>query len=266
MYSRFKISKSVFDNFTFSPFDKNKGEIIKKKYLENIKEDLKIKLLGETIIDGTGTQNEWFPSVRADIFLSHSHKDIDKANQLAGWIKNKFGLDVFIDSNIWGESNKLLKKLDDDICYQKSSKTYNYDKRNYTTSHVHMMLSNSLAEMIDKTECLMFLDTSNSVSVHNTIKYTESPWIYNELFMSSIIRINENLNRKRTEYFASETKSLNEDYKFKYKLNLEDLINLEGRDLIDWKNNYEILKAVDTEKHPLDVLYEKKYSKNRINI
>ncbi|MBF4487733.1 hypothetical protein [Flavobacterium sp. CSZ] len=51
-------------------------------------------------------------------------------------------------------------------------------------------------------------------------------------------------------------KKLNEDYKF--KLNLEDLINLEGRDLIEWKNNYEILKAVENEKHPLDVLYEKK--------
>lgn len=101
----------------------------------------------------------------------------------------------------------MLKKLDDDICYQKISKMYNYDKRNYTTSHVHMMLSNSLAEMIDKTECLMFLEKSNSVSVHNTIKHTESPWIYNELFMSSIIKINENLNRKKTEYFASEKKT-----------------------------------------------------------
>ena len=182
MYSRFKINKSVFDNFTFSPFDKPKGELLKRQYFDCIKEDLKVKLIGENIIDGTATQKEWFPNVKADIFLSHSHKDLDRANQFAGWMKNNFGLDVFIDSNIWGDSNKLLKEIDDEICYQESSKTYNYDKRNFTTSHVHMMLSNSLAEMIDKTECIMFLETPNSVSIQNTIKHTESPWIYNELF------------------------------------------------------------------------------------
>nr|WP_315161136.1 hypothetical protein [uncultured Flavobacterium sp.] len=257
MYSRFKISKNVFDNFTFSPFDKSKGFQLKREYIEKIKNDLKVKLIGENIIDGTATQNEWFPTIKADIFLSHSHKDLERANELAGWLKNNFDLDVFIDSNIWGESNKLLKELDDEICYQKKSKTYNYDKRNFTTSHVHMMLSNSLAEMIDKTECLMFLETSNSVSVHNTIKQTESPWIYNELFLSSIIRINENIIRRKTKFYcASErTVKLNEDYKIKYKLNFDHLIELEGRDLIDWKNNYKPLISSDT--HPLDVLYNK---------
>lgn len=260
MYSRFKINKSVFDNFTFSPFDKPKGELLKRQYFDSIKDDLTVRLIGENIIDGTATQKEWFPNVKADIFLSHSHKDLDRANQFAGWMKNNFGLDVFIDSNIWGNSNKLLKEIDDEICYQKSSKTYNYDKRNFTTSHVHMMLSNSLAEMIDKTECIMFLETPNSVSIQNTIKYTESPWIYNELFLSSIIRIDNNLTRRNTKTFSNVLRkaiNLSEDARFRYELDLSHLVNLENRDLIDWKNEYDIVKKND-EIHPLDVLYNKK--------
>lgn len=260
MYSRFKINKNVFDNFTFSPFDKVKGNELKRNYLDNLKDDLKIKLIGDNIIDGTSTQNEWFPSVKADIFLSHSHKDLDRANEFAGWIKNKFGLDVFIDSNIWGDSNKLLKELDDEICYQKSSKTYNYEKRNYTTSHVHMMLSNSLAEMIDRTECIMFLETSNSISVYNTVKNTESPWIYNELFLSSVIRVDENLIRKKSKSFSATKRviNLNEDYKFRYKVNLEHLIDLENEDLTNWLTEYSFNKKLDNDIHPLDVLYKRK--------
>ncbi|MCZ8145307.1 hypothetical protein [Flavobacterium sp.] len=260
MYSRFKINKSVFDNFTFSPFDKTKGEQLKRSYIENIKYDLKIKLIGENIIDGTETQKEWFPNINADIFLSHSHKDLEKANKFAGWIKNNFNLDVFIDSNLWGDSNKLLKEIDNEICYQKKSNTYDYEKRNFTTSHVHMMLSNSLAEMIDKTECIMFLETPNSVSVHNTIKHTESPWIYNELFLSSIIRIDEKLIRRKTKTFSTTLRkamNLDEDARFKYKLDLSHLIDLEDRDLIDWKNNYDTVKTNENI-HPLDLLYNKK--------
>ncbi|MRX40158.1 hypothetical protein GJU43_12795 [Flavobacterium sp. LC2016-23] len=260
MYSRFKINKSVFDNFTFGPSDKAKGKQLKREYIEEIKNELKVKLIGENIIDGTATQNEWFPQIKADIFLSHSHKDLERANELAGWIKNNFNLDVFIDSNLWGESDKLLRELDDEICYQKNTKTYNYYKRNFTTSHVHMMLSNSLAEMIDKTECLMFLETSSSVSIYNTIKQTESPWIYNELFLSSIIRIDENLIRSKTKYFsATERTKINEDVKFKYKLKIDHLIDLKGRDLIEWKNKYKEL--IRNEVHPLDVLYNTKIYK-----
>lgn len=42
-------------------------------------------------------------------------------------------------------------------------KTYDYNLRNYTTSHVHMMLATALTEMIDNTECIMFYNTPNSV-------------------------------------------------------------------------------------------------------
>jgi len=48
---------------------------------------------------------------------------------------------------------------------KKDGKIYDYELRNYTTSHVHMMLSTALTEMIDNTECIMFYNTSLSVSL-----------------------------------------------------------------------------------------------------
>lgn len=260
MYSRFKINKSVFDNFSFGISDKTKGKSLANNYSSLIENELRILINDENIIDGTATQNEWFPSIKADIFLSHSHRDIDRANEIAGWFKNNFELDVFIDSNIWGNSNKLLKEIDNRYCYKKSTNTYDYDKRNFSTSHVHMMLSNALANMIDKTECLMFLETSNSLIVKDTIGQTESPWIYNELFLSRIIRIDNNLARRKTQTFSNTLRkadSLNESLRIKYDVNLDHLIELKNRDLIDWKDEYKNSKQ-HSNVHPLDILYNKK--------
>ena len=57
--------------------------------------------------------------------------------------------------------------------------------------HVHMMLSTALANMIDKTECIMFLNTPNSVSTRDTKLKTYSPWIYNEIEITRIIEKNK---------------------------------------------------------------------------
>ena len=49
-------------------------------------------LKGTDIPDGVAIQNDWFPEINADIFISHSHSDRDLANGIAGWINQKFGL------------------------------------------------------------------------------------------------------------------------------------------------------------------------------
>lgn len=92
-------------------------------------------------LDGSKMQTNWFPQIKVDIFLSHSHKDEKLAIALAGWLKETFGLTTFIDSCVWGFSNKLLKEIDGKYCRCQESKAYDYQKRNYSTSHVHMMLS-----------------------------------------------------------------------------------------------------------------------------
>ena len=129
-------------------------------------------------LDGSKMQANWFPQIKADIFISHSHKDEKLALALGGWLKETFGLTAFIDSCVWGYSNYLLKLIDDVYCRNINRNSYDYDKRNYSTSHVHMMLSVALTQMIDNTECLFFLNTPNSITPDTIINQTESPWIY----------------------------------------------------------------------------------------
>ena len=147
-------------------------------------------------IDGTALKDHWFNIIDADIFLSHSHKDIEKVKGFAGWLYDRFGLTSFIDSCVWGYCDDLLKEIDNKYCWQPKSKTYNYKLRNYTTTHVHTMLSSALTEMIDRSECVIFFNTPNSITLSdelNNVKNgkaanTLSPWIYHELSVSSMIR------------------------------------------------------------------------------
>ena len=156
------------------------GKKVFASYENDVKDNLKNYTLMNGVLDGTKMQDDWFPQIDADIFLSHSHSDEKRAIAFAGWLYEKFGIKTFIDSCIWGYSNNLLKMIDDKHCYQEHNNTYNYNARNYSTSHVHMILSVALTKMIDNTECIFFLNTPNSISASTIIDKTESPWIYSE--------------------------------------------------------------------------------------
>ncbi|WP_296317873.1 hypothetical protein [Winogradskyella sp. UBA3174] len=259
MYSKFKINKSSLENISFNIYDKTMGDSISTKYKKEVDLVLKDKFEDNKHINGSKIQEEWFPKVKSDIFLSHSHKDIDKAKQFAGWAKNKFNLDVFIDYNIWGNINNLLKKIDNAYCYDKIKKTYSYEKRNFTTSHVHMMLINALSDMIDRTECLMFFETPNSIDLKKMThtETTESPWIYNELFLSKIIQKKQR--RQQTNLIKAQESvrmysHLNESFNPSYETDTSHLINLSKEDLQNWLSIYEGVNK--KESHSLDVLYK----------
>jgi hypothetical protein len=145
---------------------------------DHIKNELGKYLLPDGSLDGTKMQSNWFPQIQADVFISHSHKDENKAIGLAGWLKQEFGLNAFIDSCVWGYSAELLKIIDDKFCLNDDNKSYDYEKGNVSTSHVHMMLSTALTMMIDKTECIFFLDTPSSINTNDIIYKTGSAWIY----------------------------------------------------------------------------------------
>ena len=122
----------------------------RKSKLESASDSLD-KYMCENGLDADIMQKQWFPEVHADIFISHSHDDKDLAVSLAGWLHEKFDLDVFVDSMIWEYANNLLKKVDNRYCVQTKDSnhtTYSYSRRNRSTSHVHMMLMTALANMI----------------------------------------------------------------------------------------------------------------------
>lgn len=144
----------------------------------------------------TDIENDWFPEADAHVFLSHSHNDIDFVISFAGWLYEQFKIEAFIDSSVWGNSDELLRSIDNKYCvssrYENGDiKTYEYKLRNKSTSNVHMILYTALMKMIDKTECLMFINTPSSLKwseMFSEKSVTESPWIYGELLASKLIR------------------------------------------------------------------------------
>lgn len=167
----------------------------KNKYneqLDAVKVALNEFYLDDGAINGRELKEQWFPKIDADVFLSHSHKDEEDIIALAGFLFEEFKLVSFIDSTVWGYANDLLKQIDERYCKNTDSNTYDYERRNYSTSHIHLMLNTSLLEMIDNSECIIFIDTPNSIQkVSQTITNgTFSPWIYSELNLMKFLRIN----------------------------------------------------------------------------
>ncbi len=203
-------------------------------------------------INASQLESDWFPDIYADVFVSHSHLDEKSAITLSGFLNQVFGLNCFVDSIVWHCSDELQQLLDTEFCFQPHTGNYNYSLRNITTTHVHIMLAASLAKMMNKTECLIFLNTPNSVKIQDHLNKTQSAWLYFETGMSSWIRRaplaeyrSKISTRKYTDHFE---KALNES--FEYPLDLDHLTSIDKNDLIKWQEKY------NKEKYPLDVFYK----------
>lgn len=274
MYSKFEVSVGNYCYGQMMNSHLSSGQSIFSECQSNVKSVLDKYILPTGALDGDMMKEEWFKSQKYDIFISHSHKDIDKVKAFSGWLYDNFGLKCFIDSCAWGYCDDLLRIIDNKYCWNKSMETYNYERRNYSTAHVHMMLSTALTEVMDFSECVMFFNTPNSVSIvddlncikngnnkHGKIKVSISPWIYHELAMSSYLKQTVP-DRLREQYVIFAEHSENRDQKkfdIQYQISkyLEGMNKLSDEGLRMWCKQYEEKKPL----HPLDVLYEQ-YKKN----
>lgn len=247
-------------NLTDATFTKNAqnyqyGKDLYENFKKAIRPSLESYIINNGILDAEEIQKDWFPEVNAHIFISHSHKDESLAIALAGWLLNKFGLKAFIDSCVWGYANDLLKILDNRYCQNNKPNSYDYDKRNYSTSHVHMLLMTALNKMIDKTECVFFLNTENSVFIVSEIKNrTLSPWIYGEIETTRIIekhRPNRETIKMLNESGVLLEKAADSSLKIAYPMNMIHLYNLTPEILQQWGQRFKY----GGEK-ALDALYE----------
>ncbi|MGL4847572.1 MAG: hypothetical protein ACRC28_01395 [Clostridium sp.] len=250
MYRRYKL-KSDGDLVGLVKSYSNNGKIIMEKRKSNIKKNLEEYINQTGYINMSEIEKDWFPKVDCDIFLSHSHKDIELINGLVGFLHECFKVEVFVDSYIWGYCNELLKDLDEKYCKQDNGEYYDYDKRNYSTSHVHMMLANSLNKMIYKTECIIFLDTENSLDVKNIITNgTSSPWIYSELIATKLMQ-RENPRRIEKRALIENNIEMAEKFKPMYRGDVDHLEELTVQCLRDILN-----KKLSTKEENLDEMYK----------
>lgn len=259
MFTGFEIDK-IKKEFTY--LDEKKGKELYEDLGEKINDQLFDLITSDGVIDGSKLQENWFPEVKVDVFISHSHNDKDDAIKLAGWLYSNFGIKSFIDSCLWGYSEELLSKINDRYSdaepNDKGGSTYNYRKCNFAASHVYMMLTNALMKMIDRAECLLFLHTSNSIKLSGSIsaQKVNSPWIYMELGISKYIRVKP-LNDHRIGWLEKKAmfSSLNEQavLEIHYNPDLDHLIKLNENDMQLWKSQCKNKTPYDA----LDYLYKK---------
>jgi hypothetical protein len=209
--------------------------------------------------DGTMMRSGWFPNIpgEIDVFISHSHNDEKAAIALASFLYDEFRLVSFIDSLVWNNSAKLLKLIDDEFCKNDDRETYDYTLRNQSTSHVYMMLTVALAEMIDRCECLFFLNTPESITPYDSVQEgTVSPWIFSELSMSKLVRNKLPHEHRPIDNWMKKAFESRDDSAYAmilHKLPTEHLIRLTGEDIRLWSRMFDGKQV-----HALDILYEVK--------
>lgn len=244
MFTAFKMSLKDFDdnilNFDYYYYY-YRGMSTRDEQREIIHESLGKYLSPHGVLNASEIESDWFPSIDADVFLSHSHKDEKSVIAFAGWLK-EHGIKAFIDSTVWGYADDLLQQIDNAYCVQSTKPngghTYNYNMRNCSTAHVHAILNGALAKMIDRTECLIFLDTPNSLKVSGISSgVTNSCWIYSELLLSRIIskkQPSRNKGRILTESVQDSALTIDYDVDLSHLINLDflDILRAQGVDHI----------------------------------
>ena len=260
-----KNSEILHGKKTYSEYVKD-GEKHLENQMANYKADLRAYITSKEI-DGTKIQEEWFPEIEADIFISHSHEDKDLACALAGWFYDTFNLKCFIDSCVWGDSKVLLELMNSELSNKRVSEEggylYNHDSCNRVSQHVNVMLSIALQKMIDKVETVIVLNTDNAVRVCSNTEMNEtySPWIYSEIIASQLIRKKplvtyRNYSRR---YYRSDSIAMSESMQYamnisiSYKVSLAHLRKLREIDLVNWSEQYCEKNGCE---YSLDVLYE----------
>ncbi|GAA8095338.1 toll/interleukin-1 receptor domain-containing protein [Helicobacter pylori] len=117
------------------------------------------------------------PQLRnAQVFLSHSHADKNKALKVKNYLEEDLDAEcVFIDSLFWDYKDDVLNELE------------KYDDTSKIKDAFTLILRESLQDMIKKCPYFVFLQSKNSVSNQglsrnqDLLKITYSAWIYEEL-------------------------------------------------------------------------------------
>ncbi|MEJ8613020.1 toll/interleukin-1 receptor domain-containing protein [Helicobacter pylori] len=105
----------------------------------------------------------------AQVFLSHSHADRNKALEVKNYLESQTKRKVFIDSLFWDYKDDVLNKL------------ARYDDTSKIEDAFTLILRESLQDMIEKCPYFVFLQSKNSVSNQGLSQITYSAWIYEEL-------------------------------------------------------------------------------------
>ncbi|CCG41124.1 hypothetical protein [Magnetospirillum molischianum] len=229
------------------------GEKVRaNKNKASVKKNLDAFLNKSGTLQATKLINDWFPEIKSNVFISHSHKDHDLAMGFAGWLSEYFGLNSFIDSCVWGYGDELITILDNEYSKDTNGR-YEYEKIKRTTAHVHMMLSTALTKMINSCECVVFINTPSSITSKESAEKgkTQSAWLYTEILMTSLIKPIEPARPRRKAVGSFVEKAAVEKFDAEYDVNLKHMTNINIDGLNAWNRACGDLTGATT----LDDLY-----------
>lgn len=275
MYRCFKVSIHNADLFdqpsTYIDECRSEGRSVKASLQRRIDDILDAVTNADGVVDGETLANTWFPVENTDVFLSYSHNDEDLALIITGILKKTFGLTVFMDALTWGSANTLLRNIDDRYC-KKNDGTYSYKKRNFSTSHVHAMLTGAIMRAMDQAEAIFFLNTENSTyqleGCFNT-NHTLSPWIFEEIMIATMLRHRDWVEHR--QLLINEMAHFQKELEIAYPICTGGFTELSFADVLLWAHAWAerqsatspygdlFLSKHERIKHPLNVLYELKY-------
>lgn len=255
--ANFEELERIDKNTAQADYDYHKQQVTKKLSISRVlREAIIARRNGDQIkIDADQIQQNIFPNYnKYDVFISHSHQDLELVQKFAYYLRNTLGLKVFIDSEVWGYVDDLLMSVNNQ--YAKiGEKLYDYKKCNLNASVIYLMLSNAIHDVINETECLFFINTPNSInSEENIEETTESPWIYDELKTTSIIKpkISDRIKAMIDVYKIHQKSSQNVIVDSAEPVWIRDVTKevnslevLPNRILVEWQNKYELDRTHD---------------------
>lgn len=197
---------------------------------EDISSEIKLLLENERgIIDGEKIKADYFPTrlkKNYNVFISHSHSDIEEIEKFAKKLHKKYGVNCFVDSMVWKNIVDLQYAIDDTYSRGTNGKM-DYELVKQSTAHIHSLLSIALFEMIDQCECCIFVQSDNSLTLdfHDTL--TLSPWIYEEIYYMNHTKENTPEHVIETKYFTTvnEQRSVDSRIKMSHVVDLSDFKN-----------------------------------------
>lgn len=166
---------------------------------------------GQVIFKADDLRKRYFDtSTHYDVFISHSSRDSEYIYGYAMYLKEEYGLEVFVDSMIWADYADIVDYIVDE---------YEADV-NEMMANLHIILAGALSEAIESSRYFLFIKSKNSM--HNKTSVL-SPWVYYELkeaskrskvpkFQSSSESFNESVHvQHNVESFLSNFETINKD-------------------------------------------------------
>lgn len=164
-----------------------KGQALFTEQKTSIAESINMYKISNGALSAKKIEEDYFPiPENIDIFISHSHEDLDLAKSFAGMFKNYLGVNCFVDSCLWGSANDLLGIILDAYKHNNSSYSDN-ELVKKASENVYMILSMALAKTMATSKVFCFIETPNSITSKGAIATTNSPWIYSELVISKLL-------------------------------------------------------------------------------